>query len=50
VALTGGPEVFAEVLRAHAAAGVSHVQLVVDPITRESIEALGPMLAILDAG
>ena len=50
VALTGGPEAFAEVLRAHAAAGVSHVQLVVDPITRESIEALGPMLAILDAG
>ncbi len=50
VALTGGPEAFAEVLRAHAAAGISHVQLVVDPITRESIEELAPMLTILDAG
>jgi hypothetical protein len=29
---------------------VSHVQLVVDPITVESIEAFGPILELLDRG
>jgi alkanesulfonate monooxygenase SsuD/methylene tetrahydromethanopterin reductase-like flavin-dependent oxidoreductase (luciferase family) len=49
-ALTGTPDEIAEGLRAFAAVGVSHVQLVVDPITVGSIEALGPALAVLDRG
>ena len=36
-------------LRRYAAEGVSHVQLVLDPITAETIEALAPVLAALDA-
>ena len=35
-------------LRAFAAEGISHVQLVLDPITRPSIEALAPALELLD--
>jgi hypothetical protein len=34
-------------LRAFADAGVSHVQLVLDPITLDSIDALCPTLAAL---
>ncbi len=37
-------------LREYAAMGVGHVQLVLDPITVGSIEALAPMLERLDAG
>ena len=48
--LQGPPEVIADELRAYARAGVSHVQLVVDPITIESIEALAPALELLDRG
>ena len=48
--LTGSPERIAEELRAYARAGVQHVQLVVDPITVESIEALAPALELLDRG
>ena len=48
--LQGPPEVIAEELRAYARAGVSHVQLVIDPITIESIEALAPALELLDRG
>ncbi len=48
--LQGPPEVIAEELRAYARAGVSHVQLVIDPITIESIEALAPALELLDGG
>jgi probable F420-dependent oxidoreductase len=44
------PERLAARLRAYAATGVSHVQLVLDPITTSSIEAMGVMLDILDAG
>jgi probable F420-dependent oxidoreductase len=40
----GSPEEMAEALRAFAAEGISHVQLVVDPITISSIERLGPLL------
>ena len=40
----------AEQLAGFAAAGARHLQLVVDPITIESIEALGEVLAILDQG
>jgi alkanesulfonate monooxygenase SsuD/methylene tetrahydromethanopterin reductase-like flavin-dependent oxidoreductase (luciferase family) len=48
--LQGPPEVIAEELRAYARAGVKHVQLVVDPITVESVEGLAPVLELLDRG
>jgi alkanesulfonate monooxygenase SsuD/methylene tetrahydromethanopterin reductase-like flavin-dependent oxidoreductase (luciferase family) len=48
--LQGPPEAIAEGLRAFARAGVAEVQLVVDPINLESIEALAPVLEILDRG
>lgn len=48
--LEGPPEVIAEGLRAFAAAGIGHVQLVVDPITESSVEALGRVLELLDRG
>jgi probable F420-dependent oxidoreductase len=44
----GDPETIAETLRGFAREGIGHVQLVLDPITRESIETLGPMLTALD--
>jgi hypothetical protein len=43
------PEQLAASLRAFAAEGVSHVQLVLDPITPETVAALAPTLALLDA-
>ncbi len=46
----GSPEEIAANLRAFAAEGISHVQLVLDPITLASIEALAPMLEALDRG
>ncbi len=46
--LRGTPDELAGSLRAFAAAGVAHVQLVVDPITVGSIEALAPVLELLD--
>jgi probable F420-dependent oxidoreductase len=46
--LEGEPEVLAETLRAFAREGIGHVQLVIDPITRESIEAFAPVLRLLD--
>jgi alkanesulfonate monooxygenase SsuD/methylene tetrahydromethanopterin reductase-like flavin-dependent oxidoreductase (luciferase family) len=48
--LTGSPIEMAEVLRAYAAEGIGHVQLVVDPITVASIRALEPVLGELDGG
>jgi alkanesulfonate monooxygenase SsuD/methylene tetrahydromethanopterin reductase-like flavin-dependent oxidoreductase (luciferase family) len=48
--LVGPPEVIAEGLRAYAREGIGAVQLVVDPITREAIEALAPVLEDLDRG
>jgi alkanesulfonate monooxygenase SsuD/methylene tetrahydromethanopterin reductase-like flavin-dependent oxidoreductase (luciferase family) len=42
--LVGSPSELADQLRAFAAAGCSHVQLVVDPITRDSIEWLADVL------
>ena len=39
----------ADVLRAYAREGIAHVQLVLDPITRDSIEAFAPVLGSLDA-
>ncbi len=47
--LTGSPEQLAAALRAYADAGITEVQLVLDPITADSIEALRPVLAALDA-
>lgn len=46
----GSPAQIAARLREYADLGVAEVQLVVDPITVESIEALAPMLAELDRG
>ena len=45
----GTPADIARHISALAHAGAAHVQLVVDPITRESIEWLGEVLAVLDA-
>ena len=47
-ALKGPPEVMADELRAYARAGIGAVQLVLDPITLGSIEALGSVLELLD--
>jgi probable F420-dependent oxidoreductase len=46
--VSGPPEAIAERLRAFAAEGITHVQLVVDPITIGSVEALGTVLELLD--
>jgi alkanesulfonate monooxygenase SsuD/methylene tetrahydromethanopterin reductase-like flavin-dependent oxidoreductase (luciferase family) len=46
--LSGEPDKLAASLMDFAAAGVTHVQLVLDPITLDSIAALEPMLAALD--
>jgi alkanesulfonate monooxygenase SsuD/methylene tetrahydromethanopterin reductase-like flavin-dependent oxidoreductase (luciferase family) len=46
----GSPAEIAEQLQAFARAGAQHLQLVLDPITRDSIERLAEALAILDAG
>ena len=48
--LRGDADELAEDLRAFARAGIAGVQLVVDPITTDSIEALAPVLAALDRG
>ncbi len=48
--LAGPPEVLAEELRAYAAAGIDEVQLVLDPISRASIEEFAPVLGLLDRG
>lgn len=46
--LRSSPAELAEHLRAFARAGAAHVQLVVDPITRDSVETLAEVLAELD--
>jgi alkanesulfonate monooxygenase SsuD/methylene tetrahydromethanopterin reductase-like flavin-dependent oxidoreductase (luciferase family) len=48
--LRGTSEEMADALRAFAAVGIAHVQLVLDPITVEAIEELAPVLEILDHG
>ena len=48
--LEGAPDDVAEALRAFARAGISHVQLVLDPITLESIGAAALVLRELDRG
>jgi probable F420-dependent oxidoreductase len=47
--IRGDTSEIAEQLTGFAAAGASHIQLVVDPITEAGIESLGAVLAILDA-
>jgi probable F420-dependent oxidoreductase len=47
-AVRGTPEELAGALRDFAAEGIFHVQLVVDPITADSIERLAPVLDALD--
>lgn len=44
----GSPEVIAEALRGYAREGIGHVELVIDPITTASLEALVPVLELLD--
>jgi alkanesulfonate monooxygenase SsuD/methylene tetrahydromethanopterin reductase-like flavin-dependent oxidoreductase (luciferase family) len=48
--LTGSPEELAEEFRAYAREGISHLQLYPDPCTVAGIEALAPVLEILDRG
>ena len=48
--LMGSTAEIADGLREYAALGLAEVQLVVDPITIESIQALAPVLADLDQG
>ncbi|MDP9467384.1 MAG: LLM class flavin-dependent oxidoreductase [Chloroflexota bacterium] len=49
IPIASDPGTLAGALRAFAAEGVGHVQLVLDPITAETIGALAPALALLDA-
>ncbi len=48
--ISGTPEEIARSLRAFADVGVSHVQLVIDPVTPAGVESLAPVLEALDAG
>jgi alkanesulfonate monooxygenase SsuD/methylene tetrahydromethanopterin reductase-like flavin-dependent oxidoreductase (luciferase family) len=48
--LPGDPAALADALRGFAREGIAHVQLVLDPITLESIQAVAPVLAELDRG
>jgi len=44
------PEQLAELLRDYARSGVGHVQLFMSPMTRTRIDAIAPMLELLDRG
>jgi alkanesulfonate monooxygenase SsuD/methylene tetrahydromethanopterin reductase-like flavin-dependent oxidoreductase (luciferase family) len=46
--LEGSAEAIADGLRAYAREGIGHVQLVIDPISEASLEALRPVLETLD--
>jgi probable F420-dependent oxidoreductase len=48
--LTGTPEELAAELRAYAAAGISHVQVALEPANAAGIEAFAPVLELLDRG
>jgi alkanesulfonate monooxygenase SsuD/methylene tetrahydromethanopterin reductase-like flavin-dependent oxidoreductase (luciferase family) len=47
--ITGSPDEIAETLRAYADAGISHVQVWVEPTKLEGIEKFGKVLERLDA-
>ncbi len=47
---TGTPEQLAELFRGYARVGVSHVQIFMAPTTMASIDAIAPVLEILDRG
>ena len=47
--ISGEPAVLAAELRALSEMSISHVQLVLDPITSDSIAELAPMLELLDS-
>ena len=47
-ALTGSPEELAEAFREYAREGISHIQVVLDPNNVAGIEALAPVLELLD--
>ena len=49
VPIRGSVDEVADHLKSFADAGADHVQIVVDPITRDSIEWFAPVLAALDA-
>lgn len=49
-ALSGEPEAIAERLRGFAAEGIDHVQVYLHPNTVEGIDALAPVLELLDQG
>lgn len=49
-ALSGSPEEIAEKLHGFAAEGIDHIQLYLHPNTIEGIDALAPVLEILDKG
>lgn len=48
--ITGTPESLAAALRAFASEGVEHIQLAPRPCTLAGVEALAPVLALLDSG
>jgi alkanesulfonate monooxygenase SsuD/methylene tetrahydromethanopterin reductase-like flavin-dependent oxidoreductase (luciferase family) len=48
--VSGTPEELAEHLRAYARLGIAHVQILPEPNTAATIEALAPMLEALDRG
>jgi hypothetical protein len=48
--LRGSTAELAAEMRRYAAAGIHHVQLVLDPITVEAIEEFAPVLEELDRG
>ena len=47
-ALRGSSEQIAEELRRYAREGIGHVQLIVEPMTERSLQALAPVLQLLD--
>ena len=47
-ALSGSTEELATALRSYADAGIDHVQIWLDPSTIAGVEALAPVLALLD--
>ena len=48
--LAGSPAEIADGLRAYAAAGISHLQVWLEPNTPSGIEAFAPVLEELDRG